>query len=174
MASKKLLGGKNEISLGNVLFPAEILGDINITYEEGIMEAETQAGTRKQPSGKAETAEIVFTLFVEDFDDVKKAFDVAEADPLVFGGGDCVSTQTPRAINIHPVCNGNDAKDDIHVYGGLINTTFSPTLSTGDALQIELTIQMQPTVDGYMLVGYPDPNTPTYWDVETQTYKPVE
>ena len=173
MENDVLLGGKNEMSIGTSLFPAQILGDISINYEEGVMEAETQAGTRRQPSGKATTAEITATLFVDSMDTVKKAFSIAATDPIVFGGGNC-KTQTPVPINIHPVCNGEDAKDDIHVYAGLVNVTFNPTLSTSDALQLELTIQMQPTADGYMLVGYPDPSTPQYWDVATGTWKPVE
>ena len=172
MNNETLLGGKNEMSIGKVLIPAELLGDISPNYEEGMMEAETQAGTRRQPSGKASTAEITFTLFLDSMDRLKQIFDIADADPIVFGGGNC-KTKTPRPINIHPVCDGDDGKNDIHVYAGLVSTVFNPTLSTSDALQVECTIQMQPTANGYMLVGYPDPATPQYWDVATGTWKAV-
>lgn len=172
MDNETLLGGKFEMSIGSVLIPAELLGDISPNYEEGMMEAATQAGTRRQPSGKAETAELTFTLFLPSLDYLKTLFDVAETDPMIFGGGNC-TTKTPRPINIHPVCNGDDAKDDIHIFAGLVATTFNPTLSTSDALQVEATIQMQPTAQGYMLAGYPDPSTPQYWDVTAQAYLPV-
>jgi hypothetical protein len=172
MNTETLLGGQYEMSIGNVLVPADLLGDLSPNYEEGVMEANTQAGVRRQPSGKAETAEHVFTLFLPSMDYLKTLFDVAQADPIVFGGGKC-TTKTPRPINIHPVCNGQDAKDDIHIYAGLVLTKFNPTLSTSDVLSIECTIQMQPTADGYMVLGYPDPSTPQYWDVTSQTWKAI-
>jgi len=172
MNTETLLGGKYEMSIGSVLIPAELLGDISPNYEEGMMEADTQAGTRRQPSGKADTAELTFTLFLPSMDYLKQIFDIAETDPLVFGGGNC-TTKTPRPINIHPVCDGQDAKNDIHVYAGLVSTVFNPTLSTSDALQIECTIQMQPTADGYLLLGYPDPDTPQFWDVSAQAWAAV-
>lgn len=171
--NETLLGGKNEVSVGKVLMSAELLGDITVNYEEGIMEANTQAGVRRQPSGKADTAEITYTLFLPSLDYLRIPFDIAESDAIILGGATC-SAKTPKAINIHPVCNGKDAKDDIHVYAGLHLIKFNPTLSTSDALAIELTIQMQPTANGYMLLGYPDPSTPQYWDPTTETWKPAE
>nr|DAK93758.1 MAG TPA: hypothetical protein [Caudoviricetes sp.] len=170
MNTEKLLAGKWEMTVGKVLFPAELLGDITVNYGEGTLEAETQAGTRKQPSGKASDAEITFTLFLPSLDYVKKAFDVADTDPMIFGGGNCKGS-TPQPIHIHQLCAGKDAKDDFHVYAGLIERKFNPTLSTSDAAQIELTVQMQPTTDGYLLLGYPDPKTPQYWDVSELKWK---
>ncbi len=167
--NETLLGGKYQMSIGSALIPAELLGDISLDYGEGTTDAETQAGTRKQPSGKAEAAELTFTLFLPSMDYLKTIFDVAQADPLVFGGGNC-STKSPRPINIHPVCEGEDGKNDIHVYAGLVNTKFNPTLSTSDALQIECTVNMQPTSEGYLLLGYRDPANPEYWDVANQTW----
>ncbi len=168
----KLLGGKYEMSIGNVLIPASLLGDLSPNYEEGVMEGNTQAGVRRQPSNKADTAELTFTLFLPSMDYLKKIFDVADADPLIFGGGNC-TTRNPRPINIHPVCAGDDAKNDIHVYAGIVRTAFNPTLATNEFVQVEATIDMQPTSDGYLLLGYPDPANPQYWDPATQSYQDV-
>lgn len=170
MQEEVLLAGKWEMSIGKLVIPPELLGDINVKYSEGTIEANTQAGVRKQPSGKAEEAEITFTLFLPSLDYVKKAFSVAEADPMVFGGGNC-KTRKPVPVNIHQICAGKDGKDDFHIYAGLVTTAFNPTLATSDAAQIELTLQMQPTSKGYMLLGYPDPSTPQYWDVDEQAHK---
>jgi hypothetical protein len=161
------------LSVGSVLIPAQLLGDITPNYAEGTMEAETQAGTRRQPSGKAETAELTFTLFLPSIDYLKVIFDVAEDDPIVFGKGSCTS-RTPRPINVHPICNGQDAKDDIHILAGSVVTNFNPTLSTSDAVQVEVTIQSQPTNDGYFVLGYPDPTTPQYWDVTTEAWVDID
>lgn len=167
--NETLLGGKYEMSIGSVLIPAELLGDITPNYEEGMLEVNTQAGVRKQPSGKAETAELTFTLFLPSISYLKTIFDIAQANPIVFGDNSC-ATKTPRPINIHPVCDGQDAKNDIHIYAGLVSTKFNPTLGTSEAVQVECTIQMQPTVNGYLLLGYPNPAEPQYWDVESQTW----
>lgn len=44
-----LLGGKYELAIGANLIDAELLGDITPNFEEGMLEAETQAGTIRQP-----------------------------------------------------------------------------------------------------------------------------
>lgn len=40
-----LMAGKWEMSIGNTLIPAKLLGDITPNYAEGTVEAKTQAGT---------------------------------------------------------------------------------------------------------------------------------
>ncbi len=176
-----LLAGKWELAIGNMLIPASLLGDISPNYEEGIVEAETQAGKRSQPSGKADTAELTFTLFIETMDTLKAVFadmynqPTAEAQKsgnIVFGGGTC-STRTPLPINIHPVCEKTD-DNDIHIYGGLVKATFNPTLSTSDAASVEVTVAMQPTEEGYMRIGTGDLSQPSYWDTTTQSTKPLQ
>lgn len=170
-----LMGGKWEMSIGATLIPAQLLGDISPNYEEGTLEAETQAGTRRQPSGKAETAELTFTLYLPNFDYLKVLFADAYQAPtpelqktgaIVFGSSSC-STRTPLPINIHPVCEETD-DNDIHIFSGLASMTFNPTLSTSDAVSIEATIQMQPTDDGYFRVGTGNLTKPSKWDVTKQ------
>lgn len=164
-----LIGGKWELSIGKVLVDAKFLGDITVNYAEGMLEANTQAGVRKQPSNMAETAEVSFTVFLPKLDYLRKLFNIAETDPIVFGGGTC-QTQVAKPINIHQVCDGADAKNDIHIPAGLISTVFNPTLATSDLLSVEVMVQMQPSKDGYLVVGYPDPATPQYWDPTTEAY----
>ena len=171
-----LLAGKWEMSIGNTLIPAQLLGDISPNYEEGNVEAETQAGTRTQPSGKASTAELTFTLYVHSMDYLKVLWADAYSEPtdesqptgnITFGGRTC-STQTPLPINIHQVCEDTD-DNDIHIFAGLVNQTFNPTLSTSDAVAVETTISMQPTENGYLRLGTGNLAAPSHWDVTTQS-----
>lgn len=175
--NETLIGGKWEVGIGNVLIPAKLLGDITINYAEGVMEANTQAGVRRQPSGMPETAEATLNIFIPNAQDdstdyLKVVFGVSQDDPLWLGGGSC-TVQGSRPINIHPVCNVKDGKDDFHIPAGLVLIQLNPTLSTSDLLNVEVTIQMQPTTNGYLLKGYPDKANPTYWDVETQAWVSV-
>lgn len=176
-----LMSGKWEMSIGNTLIPAQLLGDISPNYEEGTLEASTQAGTRKQPSGKADTAELTFTLYLPNIDYLKVLFEDAYQKPtgdlqktgaIVFGSNSC-STRKPLPINIHPVCEKTD-DNDIHIFAGLVATTFNPTLSTSDAVSVEATIQMQPTDDGYFRLGTGDLSKPSRWDVATQATVEVD
>lgn len=171
-----LLAGKFEMSIGNVLIPASLLGDISPNYAEGTIEAQTQAGVRMQPSGRAETAELTGTLFIPNMDYLKVLFAEAYNAPtaeaqttgnIIFGSNSC-STRTPLPINIHPVCEDTD-DDDIHIFAGLVDMTFNPTLSTGDALSIDFTIRMQPTEEGYMRIGTGNLAAVSHWDVASQS-----
>ncbi len=171
-----LLAGKFEMSIGNTLIPARLLGDIVPNYEEGTVEASTQAGTRKQPSGKAETAELTFTLFLPNLDYLKVLWADAYQQPIdalqktgaiVFGSGSCTMRQA-LPINIHPACEETD-DNDIHIFAGIALMKFNPTFSTGDAVSVEVTIQMQPTENGYFRAGTGNLAAPSKWDVTTQT-----
>ena len=46
---------------------------------------------------------------------------------------------------------------------------FNPTLSTSDALEIEVTINMQPTEEGYFRVGTGDLTKPSRWDTTSMS-----
>lgn len=181
MENGTLMGGKYEMSIGNTLIPAQLLGDITPNFEEGVLEASTQAGTRSQPSGKLDTAELTFTLYPESIDYLKVLWADAYNEPtdedqptgnIIFGGSSC-TTRTPLPINIHPVCETTD-DNDIHIFAGVVKMVFNPTLSTGDAVSVEATISAQPTTNGYVRLGTGDLSQPSYWDVTTQTTKPVQ
>lgn len=171
-----LMGGKYELSIGSTLIPASLLGDISPNYEEGELSADTQAGTRTAPSGKADTAELTFTLYLPSVDYLKAIFADMYNQPtasaqtsgnIVFGSNSC-STRTPLPVNIHNVCEDTD-DNDIHIFAGLVKATFNPTLSTGDFVNIEVTISMQPTANGYMRLGTGNLAKPSHWDVTSQS-----
>lgn len=90
---------------------------------------------------------------------------------IVFGSGTC-TTREALPINIHPVCEKTD-NNDIHIYAGLVSMTYNPTISTTDAISIEVTIIAQPTSEGVARIGTGDLTQPSYYDVATQTTKPI-
>lgn len=175
-----LLGGKYELAIGANLIDAQLLGDITPNFEEGMLEADTQAGTIRQPNGKLDTAELTFTLFLPSVDYLKVLWADAYNAPtqsaqktgnIVFGSGTC-TTREALPINIHPVCETTD-DNDIHIFAGLVNMTFNPTISTTDAISIEVTVIAQPTSEGAVRIGTGDLTQPSYYDVATQTTKPL-
>lgn len=178
MATTTIMAGKWEMSIGNVLIPAELLGELSISYEEGTSEADTQAGTITTPNGKAETAEATTTIYLPSFDYLKNIYadgynagGEGLAGQVIFGANSC-KTQTPVEVNIHPVCDTTD-DNDIH-FSALIAHTFNLTLSTSDPVSIETTMYLQPTdANGRLRVGTGDLTQKSYYDVTSQTTKPV-
>lgn len=172
--TQTLLAGKYEMSIGNVLLPVEVLGDISVAYKEGTIEAQTQAGVRRQGSGKTEEASVTANIFLPSMDYLGIIFPdnytvksgTGDSGKITFGGGAC-SNPTALPINIHPICEKTD-KNDIHVYAGVVRKDASITLTTGDAVSIEVTIDAQPTVNGVITFASPNPAKKTKWDVATQ------
>jgi hypothetical protein len=173
---ENLLSGTYEMSIGNVLIPASLLGDLTPNYDEATAEASTQAGTRTIALGKPSTAELTFTLFLPNIDYLKalwaEAYNAGTgADQttgnIVFGKGSC-ETRTPLPINIHNVCEDTD-DNDIHIFGAIVKQTFNPTLSANEVLQVECTAYMQPTEDGYIRLGTGDLAHPSHWDATSQS-----
>ena len=116
------------------------------------MEADTQAGTRTQPSGMAETSELTFNLYLPSMDYLKVVFadayqapsgDLQSTGAVIFGGSGC-TTQKTLPINLHPTCETTD-DNDIFIPAGLVAMRFNPTLSTSDLLSFEGTIYAQPS-----------------------------
>lgn len=176
MATQSLKAGTYEMSIGEVLINAELLGDITVNYDEATTEANTQAGTRVMPLGKPATAEATFNLFLPSMDYLKNLWNEAYNAPtgatqttgnVIFGNGSC-QTREGLPINIHNVCEDTD-DNDIHIFAGIVKQTFNPTLSAGEVLQVESTIYMQPTDNGYIRLGTGDLTAPSHWDVASQT-----
>lgn len=180
MSVQKIMAGQWELAIGNVLIPANLLGELAITYEEGTSEADTQAGTVTTPNGKAETAEATTTIYLPSFDYLKNIYSdlytvgtgTGNTGNVIFGSNSC-STQEPVEINIHPVCEVDDA-NDIH-FSALIMHNFDLTLSTSDPVSIETTMYLQPTEsNGRLRVGTGDLTQRSYYDVTSQTTKPYQ
>lgn len=175
-----LQAGSYELTIGDTLIPASLLGDLSPNYDEATAEADTQAGTRTIPLGRAATAEFTFTLYIPSMDYLKVLWGAAYGEPtgdaqksgnITFGGGHC-ETRQPLPINIHNVCEQTD-DNDIHIFGAIIKQTFNPTLSAGEVLQVECTAYMQPTEQGYMRLGTGDLTQPSYWDSTSQSTRPI-
>ena len=172
--NQNLLAGTYEMAIGDVLIPAELLGDLSPNYDEATAEASTQAGTRTIPLGKPATAEFTFTLYVPSMDYLKVLWEEAytatsgtgDGGNIIFGGNTC-QTRTPLPINIHNLCEKTD-KNDIHIFGAIIKQTFNPTLSAGEVLTVECTAYMQPTADGYLRLGSGDVTQKSHYDVATE------
>lgn len=179
--STTIMAGQWELSIGSTLIPASLLGEITIDYEEGTSEADTQAGKIVTPSGKVETAEATFTLFLPSIDYLKNVYADLYNDPtsasqekgnIIFGSNSC-SVQSPVKVNIHPVCETTDDND--FNFEALIIHKFNPTLSTSDPVSIETTMYLQPTeTQGRLRIGTGDLSQPSKWDVATQTTVPVQ
>lgn len=175
MSVQTLKAGTWELAIGDVLIPAELLGDITVNYDEATAEANTQAGTVVYPLGKPATAEATFNLYLPSMDYLQNLWAEAytaksgtgDAGNVIFGNGTC-QTRTGLPINIHNVCDKTDA-NDIHIYSGIVKQTFNPTLSAGEVLQIESTIFMQPTEYGYVRLGSGDPTQKSHYDVATES-----
>lgn len=170
-----LKAGAWEMSIGDVLIPAELLGDISPNYDEATSDADTQAGTRTTPLGKPETAELTFTLYLPSLDYLKTLWDEAynagtgtqTTGNVIFGNGSC-QTRTALPINIHLVCEDTD-DNDIHIFAGIVKQTFNPTLSGTEVLSIESTIFMQPTSNGYIRLGTGDLTQVSHYDVASES-----
>lgn len=175
MSIQSLKAGTYEVAIGDVLVPAELLGDITVNYDEATTEASTQAGTRVVPLGKPATAEATLTMYLPSVDYLKNLWQEAYNSPsgaqltgnIIFGDGSC-QTRTGLPINIHNVCEKTD-DNDIHIFAGIVKQTFNPTLSAGEVLQIETTIYMQPTSNGYIRIGTGDLTAVSHYDVASES-----
>ena len=179
-----LLAGNYELAVGDVVIPPELLGDMSPNYEEGEISADTQAGTITTPSGKPDTSEFTFTLFLPKTNAVMylgilwpEAFNepTSENQPsgnITIGARAC-QARTPRPYNIHSICETTD-DNDLFIPAGLAKIAFNPTFSTSDAVQVEITVYMQPDENGIRFrYGTGDLSQPSKYDPTTGKTVPV-
>lgn len=175
MSVQTLKAGTYEVSIGDVLVPAELLGDITINYDEATAEASTQAGTRVVPLGKPATAEATCNLYLPSIDYLQNLWAEAYNAPsgtqptgnIIFGDGSC-QTRSGLPINIHNVCEKTD-DNDIHIFSAIVKQTFNTTLSAGEVLTIETTMYMQPTDNGYIRLGTGDLTQKSHYDTASES-----
>lgn len=180
-----LLAGNYEMSVGDVTIPAELLGDLSPNYEEGEISADTQAGTITTPSGKPETSQFTFNLFLPRKNAMKYLAviwpgaysapinEAQESGRLAFGSKACQARE-PQVYNIHNLCDTTD-DNDIRIPAGVAKMVFNPTLSTSDAVSLEVQVSMQPDEDGNRIYfGTGDLSQPSRWDATTQKTVPVK
>lgn len=179
-----LLAGNWEIAVGDTVIPPELLGDVSPNYEEGELSADTQGGNITSPSGKAETSQLTFTMFLprQNAPTYMKAIwpeaynapsGSQELGNIVFGSRAC-QARMPRPYNLHSVCDTTD-DNDIYIYAGIAKIAFNPTLSTSDAASFEVTVYAQPDEDGNrMRYGTGDLTQPSIYDPTTQKTVPIQ
>lgn len=183
-----LLAGNYEMTIVSngvgTTIPAELLGDLVPNYEEGELSADTQAGTITSPSGKAETSEFTFTLFLPRANAVKYlgllwpgSYNEPTAEAQKTGnieiGTKACQSRTPVAINIHNICDQTD-DNDIYIPSAIAKIAFNPTFSTSDAVQVEITVYMQPDENGIRFrFGTGDLSQPSRFDPTTGKTVPI-
>lgn len=175
--------GPKEVYLGQLVIPQDMLGDIAVKYQGGTTETETQGGTIRRPSGRADTSEVTLTLYLAGPESVKAVYaGLYEAasgtkqtvGSVTWGAGACASSATTVPLHIHPVCEAND-DFDVHVYSVTLPDSFDTTFSaSGDDSTLELTFQMNRTAKGFFRYGPGLKDKKGKYDPQTQTVKPLE
>lgn len=171
--------GTYELSIGNTLIPAQLLGELTPDYEEGTTETDTMAGSVVTPNGKPSTAQFGFTLYVPNMDYTKVVFADAYNEPtaaaqetgnVILGGNTCVTREAVK-VNIHNLCESTD-DNDIYFPAVKFAYNFNPTLSTSDSLALEVTGYIQPDSNGRVRLGTGNLAAPSHYDTTTQSTVP--
>lgn len=170
-----VLGGPAEVAINNIAIPASLLSEVSAEFTEGTRERETLGGTFTKPSGVLETAQVTFTMYLPSMDYLKHIFPNRYNAPsgsqttgnVIINSDTCVEVEA-GPVNIHYTCEGLD-NNDIHVYAGLAQLNFNPTLNASDDVTIEVTIFAQPDADGNVArLGTGDLTQPSYYDPTTE------
>jgi hypothetical protein len=173
------MGGRASIAINNVEIPSFMLGEITPKFEEGTRTRTTLAGIVNKPSGVFDTAELSFTFFPNQWDDLQYFFPEDYNSPtapqiwgnVIFGGGTC-TTRVAVPVNIHYECEGTDDRD-IYIYAALARLTFSPTMNEKDDLSVSITLMAQPTSNGILRLGTGDLTEVSIYDPSSETTIPV-
>lgn len=179
-----LMAGTYELAVGDTVIPAELLGDLNPNYSEGEISADTQAGTITTPNGKADTSEFTFTMFLPATNAQmylgrvwkelynEPTSETQKSGNITVSSRSC-QTRTPIPYNIHNICETTD-DNDIYIPAGLAKVSFNLSLTVNDAVQIEVTVYMQPDENGDRFrFGTGDLSQPSKYDPTTQKTVPV-
>ena len=173
----KYLGGQAEVAINENLIPANLLSEVAVEFTEGTRETETLAGTFSQPTGMLETAQATFTMFLPSMDYLNVLFPdmytngtgprVGEGN-VVLSTGACIGT-TNTPVNIHYVCDGDNDKNDVFIYNGLVQLNLAMTYNS-DSLSVEVTVFAQPDENGDIArFGSGNLSSVSYFDHETMS-----
>lgn len=173
------MGGRASVAINNVEIPAFMLGEITPNFEEGTRSRTTLAGIVNRPSGVFDTAELTFTFFPNQWDDLQYFFPEDYNAPsgeqpwgnVIFGAGTC-TTKVAVPVNVHYECEGTDDRD-IYIYSALARLTFNPTMNESDDLSVTITLMAQPTANGLLRLGTGDLTQPSIFNPTTETTVPV-
>lgn len=176
--AQKYLGGVAEVAINESLIPAELLSEVTVELSEGTRETETLAGTFSQPTGMFETAQATFTMFLPSMDYLKVLFpdlynagsgERVDEGNVVFTTGQCF-TANSTPVNIHYVCEGDNDRNDVFIYNGLVQMNLSMTFNASDSLSVEVTVFAQPDENGNVVrFGSGDLTALSHYDSETMS-----
>nr|DAP66741.1 MAG TPA: hypothetical protein [Caudoviricetes sp.]DAV82859.1 MAG TPA: hypothetical protein [Caudoviricetes sp.] len=173
---KTLNAGLWEVALGDMLIPAEFLGDIKTKIAMKTVEKDTQAGTSKRRTNVVDTAEATFTLYLPSLDFLGKIFpeyyarSTAGGGAVTFGGKSVKVAEMP--VNMHQKGAETD-ENDVHFFKASVNVDFELSQTTSDDPSVEITLNAQPTENGYVRLGTGDLTKKSVYDVATQRTKAV-
>lgn len=174
----KYLAGQAEVAINESLIPASLLSEVAVEFTEATRDTETLAGKFTQPTGAFDTAQVTFTMFLPSMDYLKVLFpdlydagtgERANEGHIILSAGTCMeSASTP--VNIHYVCDGDDDKNDIFIYSGLVQLNIAATYNNSDSLSVEVTVFAQPDEDGNVArLGSGNLSNKSYFDYETMS-----
>lgn len=186
MASYPLIGKKTVYIDDMVISPDYVQDEVGtITLTPGTTEVASQSGTINVPNGSYEemsfelniicpSVRYLGMLFPELYHNAKFkrviSGSLSETGQVRFGGNECVSN-TPRDIIIHNVCDGHSSAQDFRIPQALISAGGEFTVSLSDPFVVTLSGSMTTGVNGAVVMGELDLNTPSYYDEDSGTIK---
>ncbi len=176
--AQQYLGGVAEVAINENLIPAELLSEVSVEFTQGTRDTETLGGKFTQPTGMWDTAQVTFTMFLPSMDYLKVIYPdlynagtgerVGEGN-LVFNAGDCLTVgSTP--VNIHYVCDGDNDKNDVFIYNGLVQVNIPLTWNNSDSQSVEVMVYAQPDDNGDVVrLGSGNLSHDSYFDYTTMS-----
>lgn len=186
MASYPLIG-KKTVYIDDMVIPPDYVQDEvgTITLTPSTTEIASQSGTIKVPNGSYDemsfeiniicpSVRFLGMLFPELYHNAKFKRVIAgatsETGQVRFGGNECTSN-TPRDIIIHNVCDGNSSAQDFRIPQALISAGGEFKISLGDPFVITLSGTMTSSPEGAVVMGELNLDTPSYYDETTGSIK---
>ena len=165
--------GPIDLAFRNFVVPSSMLGEANLSMEQGERERETQGGTFTESTGTFETASMEVSIFVPSLKWFIENF-LAEGGEVegdeanfIYNADECVP-QEVGPLNISPKCEGND-RQDVHFYNAVLRWEWDVDLHTNEAAEVSLVFHANPDEDGNVArIGSGDLTQESEWDVDTQ------
>lgn len=186
MASYPLIGKKTVYIDDMVISPDYVQDEAGtITLTPGTTEVSSQSGTINVPNGSYEemsfelniicpSVRYLGMLFPELYHNAKFkrviSGSLSETGQVRFGGNECVSN-TPRDIIIHNVCDGHSSAQDFRIPQALISAGGEFTVSLSDPFVVTLSGSMASGVNGAVVMGELNLDTPSYYDEDSGSIK---
>lgn len=189
MASYPLIG-KKTVYIDDMVIPPDYVQDEvgTITLTPSTTEIASQSGTIKVPNGSYDemsfelniicpSVRFLGMLFPELYHNAKFkrviAGTTSETGQVRFGGNECVSN-TPRDIIIHNVCDGHSSAQDFRIPQALISAGGEFKVSLSDPFVVTLSGTMTSSLEGAVVMGELNLDTPSYYDETTGSIKATD